>query len=94
MADVARRAGVSMATASRTLRRAGLDVPGDVSVIGIDDHPLAELTDLTTVRQPVRQQGILAGRMLIGLLRGEPVDRAMTVPTALVLRGSTAPPRH
>jgi LacI family repressor for deo operon, udp, cdd, tsx, nupC, and nupG len=80
--------------AIRTLRRAGLDVPGDVSVIGIDDHPLAELTDLTTVRQPVRQQGILAGQMLIGLLRGDAVDRAVTVPTGLVLRGSTAPPRH
>jgi hypothetical protein len=33
------------------------------------------LTDLTTVRQ----QGILAGRMLIGLLRGDAFDRAVTV---------------
>jgi LacI family transcriptional regulator, repressor for deo operon, udp, cdd, tsx, nupC, and nupG len=52
--------------AVRTLRRAGLDVPGDLSVIGIDDHPLAELTDLSTVRQPVREQGVLAGQMLLG----------------------------
>ena len=43
--------------AMRTLRRAGLRIPEDISVIGIDDHPLAELTDLTTVSQPVRQQG-------------------------------------
>jgi DNA-binding LacI/PurR family transcriptional regulator len=79
--------------AIRTLRRAGLDVPGDLSVIGIDDHPLAELTDLSTVRQPARQQGVLAARMLLGLLSGEDVDRAVTLPTQLVLRGSTAPPR-
>jgi Transcriptional regulators len=43
--------------AMRTLRRAGLRIPEDISVIGIDNHPLAELTDLTTVSQPVRQQG-------------------------------------
>ena len=78
--------------AIRTLRRAGLAVPGDVSVIGVDDHPLAELTDLTTVGQPVREQGVLAGEMLLGLLRGDDVNRAVIVPTQLVLRGSTAPP--
>lgn len=79
--------------AVRTLRRAGLRIPQDVSVIGIDDHPLAELTDLTTVRQPVRQQGELAGRMLLDILRGEETDRSIVVPTQLVIRDSTAPPR-
>jgi len=80
--------------ALRTVRRAGLRVPEDISVIGIDDHPLAELTDLTTVSQPVRQQGLLAGRMVLGLLQGDDVERAITVPTQLVIRGSTAPPRR
>ena len=76
--------------AMRTLRRAGLRVPEDISVIGIDDHPLAELTDLTTVSQPVRQQGLLVGQMVLGLLQGEDVQRAVTVPTRLVIRRSTA----
>jgi len=80
--------------AIRTLRRSGLRVPDDISVIGIDDHPLAELTDLSTVAQPVREQGAIAGRMVLGLLRGEDVDPGVTVPTQLVLRGSTAPPRR
>jgi DNA-binding LacI/PurR family transcriptional regulator len=80
--------------AIRTLRRAGLRIPEDVSVIGIDDHPLAELTDLTTVAQPVREQGLLAGRMVLGLLRGEEVERAVIMPTKLIVRGSTAPPRR
>jgi DNA-binding LacI/PurR family transcriptional regulator len=79
--------------AVRTLRRAGLRVPHDISVVGIDDHPVAELTDLTTVAQPVREQGELAARMLLSLLAGETVEKGITVPTRLVIRGSTAPPR-
>jgi DNA-binding LacI/PurR family transcriptional regulator len=80
--------------AVRTIRRAGLDVPRDISVIGIDDHPLAALTDLTTVRQPAHEQGRRAAEMLIGLLRDdEDVDQSVTLPTELVVRGSTAPPR-
>ena len=79
--------------AIRTLRRAGLRIPEDISVIGIDDHPLAELTDLTTVSQPVRQQGLLAGQMVLGLSQGDDVERAVTMPTRLVIRQSTAPPR-
>jgi LacI family transcriptional regulator, repressor for deo operon, udp, cdd, tsx, nupC, and nupG len=79
--------------AVRTLRRAGLRVPEDVSVIGIDDHPLAALTDLTTVAQPVREQGVIAGRMVLSVLAGEAVGDGVTVPTKLVIRASTAPPR-
>jgi LacI family transcriptional regulator, repressor for deo operon, udp, cdd, tsx, nupC, and nupG len=79
--------------AVRTLRRAGLRIPEDISIIGIDDHPLAELTDLTTVSQPVHEQGQIAGQMVLGLLQGEDVEQAVTVPTRLVIRRSTAPPR-
>ncbi|RZT86128.1 LacI family transcriptional regulator [Pseudonocardia sediminis] len=80
--------------AVRTVRRAGLRVPEDVSVIGIDDHPLAALTDLSTVGQPVREQGEIAGRMVVAGLRGEEFERAVLVGTRLVIRGSTAPPRR
>jgi DNA-binding LacI/PurR family transcriptional regulator len=78
--------------ALRTIRRAGLRVPEDVSVVGIDDHPHAALADLTTVRQPVELQGRLAGEMLLALLRGEQVDQAVNLPTELIVRASTAPP--
>jgi LacI family repressor for deo operon, udp, cdd, tsx, nupC, and nupG len=79
--------------ALRTLRRAGLRVPEDVSVIGIDDHPLAALTDLTTVHQSVREQGAMAGRMVLDLLTpgGGPQPSAFA-PTRLVVRSTTAPP--
>ena len=79
--------------AVRTLRRAGLRVPQDVSVIGIDDRPLAELTDLST-GQPVREQGEIAGRMVLARLRGEEIEHGVPVPTQLVVRGRTAPPRN
>ena len=79
---------------SATLRRAGLRIPDDMSIVGIDDHPLAALTDLTTVRQPVELQGRLTAELLLGLLRGDDVDLAVDVPTELVVRASTAPPRR
>jgi len=43
--------------------------------------------------QPVRQQGQLAGQMVLGLLQGEDIEQAAIVPTKLVIRWSTAPPR-
>ena len=80
--------------AIRTIRRSGLRVPDDISIVGIDDHPLASLTDLTTVRQPVHEQGTTAAHLLLAMLRGEAdVERAVVLPTELVVRRSTAPPR-
>jgi LacI family transcriptional regulator, repressor for deo operon, udp, cdd, tsx, nupC, and nupG len=78
--------------AVRTLRRAGLRVPEDLSVIGVDDHPLAALTDLTTVAQPVREQGRRAGQLVLAALHGERPRSAEVLPTRLVLRGTTSPP--
>jgi DNA-binding LacI/PurR family transcriptional regulator len=79
--------------ALRSLRRAAIPVPHAMSVVGIDDHPIAELWDLTTVRQPVEQQGERSARMALALLGGDPVtDQHLTIPTHLVIRGTTAPP--
>lgn len=77
--------------ALRTLRRAGVSVPQQVSVIGVDNHPSAEVADLTTVAQPARQQGEIAARLLIA--RPSTGPRITMLPTRLVVRGSTAPPR-
>lgn len=79
--------------AMRTIRRAGLSIPQDISVIGIDDHPLASLVDLTTVRQDPFQLGRTTGEVVLSLLRGEAVDPAITLPTKLVVRATTSPPR-
>lgn len=80
--------------ALRSLRRAAVHVPSVMSVVGIDDHPMADLSDLTTVHQPVSEQGRTAGRLLLDLLQGNPIETAhITLPTHLVVRGTTARPR-
>ncbi|WP_188037381.1 LacI family DNA-binding transcriptional regulator [Actinotalea sp. JY-7885] len=73
------------------LRDAGLDVPGDVSVIGIDGHDLGELVGLTTMAQPASEQGAVAARLVLDMIAGVPAPRETVVPTELVLRRSTGP---
>ncbi|WP_020575112.1 LacI family DNA-binding transcriptional regulator [Actinopolymorpha alba] len=71
-----------------------LDVPADLSVVGVDNHDMARLFNLTTVAQPVREQGRLAATLLIEQLLPHPpaTPRVVTVPTTLVVRATTAPP--
>jgi LacI family transcriptional regulator, repressor for deo operon, udp, cdd, tsx, nupC, and nupG len=77
-----------------TLRRAGLRVPEDISVVGVDDHELASAVELTTVSQPVWQQGAAAATAVVGLLGGGAPEATPTVlPTRLIVRATTAPAR-
>ncbi len=82
--------------AMSALRQAGLRVPADVSVIGIDDHDLAAVVGLTTVAQPAAEQGRLAAATLLGPLEGATTEprRSVVLPTHLIVRESTAPPRE
>jgi DNA-binding LacI/PurR family transcriptional regulator len=78
------------------LARRGLRTPDDVSVISIDDHPLAEVTGLTTVAQDVRTQGRIAGELVLASIAGkdsEPPAGVIT-PVHLIERSSTAPGIH
>ena len=79
--------------AIRAARRAGMTVPGDVSVVGFDDSFLMNCTDppLTTVRQPIEAMGRLVIELLVGQIAGTPVplDELFFEPE-LVVRGSTA----
>lgn len=80
--------------ALRTLRRSGVSVPGEISVVGVDDQPIALLTDLTTVHQSVADQGRAAGGLVLDLLAGHaPVNTRVVHPARLVQRGTTAAPR-
>ncbi|MFC9328152.1 LacI family DNA-binding transcriptional regulator [Kitasatospora sp. NPDC057015] len=82
--------------AVRAVRRAGLSVPDDVSVIGYDDSAFMTCTDppLTTVRQPIEAMGRAAVELLAGEIAGVKVthDELLFEPE-LVVRGSTAPVR-
>nr|WP_314446215.1 LacI family DNA-binding transcriptional regulator [uncultured Sphingomonas sp.] len=79
--------------------RKGLQVPGDLSVVGFDDTSLATSVwpELTTVRQPVSAMAGAALDMLLGALRarrrGDPIVRSERVlEHELVIRGSASPP--
>ena len=80
-------------SALRSLVAHGVEIPAGMSVIGVDDHPHAELIGLTTVDQGIEQQGRLSGEMAVRLLRGEPLEeRTVVVPSRLIVRGTTAAP--
>jgi DNA-binding LacI/PurR family transcriptional regulator len=72
-----------------------LSIPEDLSVVGFDDVPEASRTEppLTTVYQPHVEKGLAAGRMLVAQLGGEEPQSPEPLPTRLVVRGSTAPPK-
>jgi DNA-binding LacI/PurR family transcriptional regulator len=91
--DAVFAASDSMAAgALRALQAAGRSVPGDVAVVGFDDHVLARLTSpqLTTVAQPIKQLGAEMAKMLISLIDGEQPG-PLILPTRLVVRESTEP---
>ncbi|MCS3493328.1 LacI family transcriptional regulator [Arthrobacter sp. JUb119] len=73
----------------------GLQVPGDLSIIGFDDIPAAAQSSppLSTVRQPLHEMGAQAVSMLLGLLAGEDVRSPGHLPAVLVPRETTGPAR-
>jgi len=79
--------------AIRAVRRLGMSVPGDVSVVGYDDSALMTCTDppLTTVRQPIDAMGRAVVSTLVQQVEGGTVASAeLLFEPELVVRGSTA----
>jgi DNA-binding LacI/PurR family transcriptional regulator len=71
-------------------RRRGVRVPDDVAVVGFDDGELAEVLDLTTVRQPLEESGRLGFRHLREALAGRHGSaRHVTLGVELVVRATT-----
>jgi LacI family transcriptional regulator len=78
------------------IRECGLQVPGDIAVISVDNPPWAELLEppLTVLAQPIRAMATRAVDLLIRRIRGERFPVARDVyPLDLILRRScgTAP---
>jgi DNA-binding LacI/PurR family transcriptional regulator len=78
-----------------TLTRAGVAVPGEVSVVGYDDSGLSRLAhvNLTTVNQDARRQAEHAVAAAVERLDGgRTTPREVVLAPHLVVRGTTGPP--
>ena len=76
--------------AHRASATAGVDVPGEVSVAGIDDTRPARFVDLTTVSLPLYDLGAVAARHILATPDEAAAEADVVLPHRLVPRRSTA----
>jgi len=77
------------------IKKFGLKVPADISVVGYDDFIWSPLLDppLSTVAQPSYEMGVMAASLLIDRIRGKrKKSKTVQLQPSLVIRGSCAPP--
>jgi DNA-binding LacI/PurR family transcriptional regulator len=89
---------ISAIGAIQALREAGRRVPEDVSVVGFDDIQSAAFQNpgLTTVRQPLREMGVIAAQTLLQRINTSAkasYPKAITIEPELIVRATTAPPQ-
>ena len=87
---------ISAIGAIHALREAGRRIPEDVSVVGFDDIQSAAYQNpgLTTVRQPLRQMGVLAAETVLQRIIApakQPYPKEIIVEPGFIVRGSTGP---
>jgi LacI family transcriptional regulator, repressor for deo operon, udp, cdd, tsx, nupC, and nupG len=76
------------------LKRRDLRPGVDVSILGVDDHDIARVLALSTIRQDVASQGAAAARGLIAMMTSLPMSlEPLVSPIELVQRETTGPPR-
>jgi LacI family transcriptional regulator len=81
----------------QVLRRRGLRIPDDISLVGFDDVPWMAMVDppITVVEQPTLELGRCAARLLLRRLAGPALPPAVEIlQPRLVVRGSTGPARE
>lgn len=76
------------------VRKAGLRIPEDISIVGFDDTPIAGRLwpALTTVRLPIREMGRAAATLLLDQAAGKEPAEAISFAPEIVVRDSTARP--
>lgn len=75
-------------------REAGLRIPEDMSITGVDNTDLGatQTPGLTSIRTPIIEVGRAAAHHLVQRLEGQAFEFSQLLPFELVLRGSTSPP--
>lgn len=83
------------AGALQAARRAGLNVPADLTVVGFDDFQIAQAVwpPLTTIHIPTREVGRMAAEKLIGKETREARDPSRTIPYLVLRESSAVPPK-
>ncbi len=73
------------------IRNANLSIPDDIALIGFNDDDLCSLLNpaLTSIRQPARELGALAARLLIDRIELRAVPEDAILHNQLIMRGST-----
>jgi DNA-binding LacI/PurR family transcriptional regulator len=72
-----------------------IDVPGELSIVGFDNSPVALLSTppLATVAQPLAEKGRVATELALAAAGGRKrLPRRTIMPTELLVRGTTGPP--
>ena len=84
------------AVAINEARKLGMNVPEDLSVMGVDDLPICEMAypRITTIAQPRREQGSSAARLLMDLINNKTVVGGVSLAPRLVERESCNIPRR
>lgn len=80
------------------LRDNGFSVPDDVSIIGFDDIEFSSIIELTTMREPRYDMGVMAAKVLCNEIEYSEDDKIppktnIQYPPELIIRSSCAPPR-
>jgi LacI family repressor for deo operon, udp, cdd, tsx, nupC, and nupG len=82
---------------AKTVRDAGIAIPGDISIVGFDGIEFGEFCEptLTTIQQPRFELGSTGARLLIAAVRGHPAPDAapIVLEGRLLIRDSTGPAR-
>jgi len=77
--------------ALKAIRNKGMRVPEDISVIGFDDHDIAQYIGLTTIAQPPQFEGQVAAAAAIAEIANPTLERRnIVVPLSLMVRETTA----
>jgi len=72
----------------------GIRVPGELSVIGFDGIRDSEYLEISTILQPLFDSGAVSVELLLAsLLEDSKVEKEKILPTKLIVRGTTAPPK-
>jgi LacI family transcriptional regulator len=75
-------------------QRLGIEVPGQISICGIDNHELSAAINpgLTTIDLPTQDLGRITAKSVLASIAGEAIAQQSLLPFELLVRGSTAPP--